>query len=203
MKEKNMAREYPNDKLTQRVKSALKSGRRMHLDADGWYVDSKTGELIGPNPAIEKPLTKAQLAKAMDVRPRQIASRSSLSGSTVRCLSTSVNQVRVGRRKSTRHCVVRSSVPVRHNKAMSRSHKKTRPTGCQLIAEECVPNAETWPPSRNLRQVGVVSTPAKAPRLSRPCCVKWSSYRRANQEPRSLEIRLRERQPSPSWVPAV
>jgi uncharacterized protein (DUF4415 family) len=70
VKEKNMAREYPNDKLTQRVKSALKSGRRMHLDAEGWYVDARTGELIGPNPAIEKPLTKAQLAKATVRRGR-------------------------------------------------------------------------------------------------------------------------------------
>ena len=37
---------YLNDELTKRVKRAVKSGR-------------KTGELIGPDPKIEKPLTKA------------------------------------------------------------------------------------------------------------------------------------------------
>ena len=57
-------RNYPDDSLTKRVKRALKSGRKMHLDADSWYVDSKTGELIGPDPRIEQPLTKAQLNKA-------------------------------------------------------------------------------------------------------------------------------------------
>ena len=42
----------------------------MHIDADGWYVDVKTGELIGPDPAIEQPLTKAQLGKAVVRRGR-------------------------------------------------------------------------------------------------------------------------------------
>jgi hypothetical protein len=56
---------YLNDELTKRVKRALKSGRKMRIDAEGWYVDVKTGELIGPDPAIEQPLTKAQLGKAV------------------------------------------------------------------------------------------------------------------------------------------
>ena len=50
---------YLNDKLTERVKRAVKSGRTMSIDADGRSVDVKTGELIGPDPAIEQPLTKA------------------------------------------------------------------------------------------------------------------------------------------------
>jgi len=28
----------------------------MRRDADGWYVDSETGERIGLDPAIERPL---------------------------------------------------------------------------------------------------------------------------------------------------
>jgi uncharacterized protein (DUF4415 family) len=62
--------EYPHDAMTARVKRALKSGRKMRTDADGWYVDAKTGELIGPDPAIERPLTKAQLKKAVVRRGR-------------------------------------------------------------------------------------------------------------------------------------
>ena len=67
---KPRARDYPNDAMTARVKRALKSGRKMRVDADGWYVDAKTGELIGPDPSIERPLTKAQLGKAVVRRGR-------------------------------------------------------------------------------------------------------------------------------------
>ena len=66
---------YLNDELTKRVKRALKSGRKMRIDADGRSVDVKTGELIGPDPAIEQPLTKAQLGKAV-VRRGAAQSRS-------------------------------------------------------------------------------------------------------------------------------
>jgi uncharacterized protein (DUF4415 family) len=69
-KERSTAREYPDDAMTRRVARALKSGRKMRRDADGWLVDVKTAELIGPDPAIEKPLTKAQLAKATVRRGR-------------------------------------------------------------------------------------------------------------------------------------
>ena len=66
----NFENPYQDDELTKRVKRALKSGRKMHIDADGWYVDVKTGELIGPDPAIEQPLAKAQLGKAVVRRGR-------------------------------------------------------------------------------------------------------------------------------------
>lgn len=36
----------------------------MHLDADGWYVDSETGELIGPDPAMEREWTEDDFARA-------------------------------------------------------------------------------------------------------------------------------------------
>ena len=61
---------YLNDELTKHVKRALKSGRKMRIDADGRSADVKTGELIGPDPAIEQPLTKAQLSKAVVRRGR-------------------------------------------------------------------------------------------------------------------------------------
>jgi hypothetical protein len=60
---------YLNDELTKRVKRALKSGK-MRIDADGRSVDVKTGEPIGPDPAIEQPLTRAQLGKAVVRRGR-------------------------------------------------------------------------------------------------------------------------------------
>ena len=64
-REKHSARaSAPNDALTAKVRRALKSGRKLRRDADGWLVDAKTGELIGPDPRIERPLTKAQLGKA-------------------------------------------------------------------------------------------------------------------------------------------
>ena len=69
-KEKPMARDYPNDAMTAKVRRALKSGRKMKRDADGWLVDAKTGKLIGPDPAMERPLTKPQLEKAVVRRGR-------------------------------------------------------------------------------------------------------------------------------------
>ena len=69
-KERSMARDYPNDAMTARVKRALKSGRKMRRDADGWLVDARTDELIGPDPELERPLTKAQAAKATVRRGR-------------------------------------------------------------------------------------------------------------------------------------
>lgn len=63
-KEKPTAREYPNDPLTVRVRQALKSGRKMTRDADGWFVDAATGELIGPDPVIERELTAEDFERA-------------------------------------------------------------------------------------------------------------------------------------------
>jgi uncharacterized protein (DUF4415 family) len=34
-------------------------------DEDGWWVDNATGELIGPDPVIERPLSPDELAKAV------------------------------------------------------------------------------------------------------------------------------------------
>jgi hypothetical protein len=98
---------YLNDELTKRVKRALKSGRKMRIDVDGRSVDFKIGEPIGPDPAIEQPLTRAQLGKAVVRRGRRKQTM------TLRLdpdlLNISVNQVRAGRRGSTRHCAARSS----------------------------------------------------------------------------------------------
>ena len=62
---------YLNDELTKRVKRALKSGRKMRIDVDGRSVEFKIGEPIGPDPAIEQPLTRAQLGKAVVRRGRR------------------------------------------------------------------------------------------------------------------------------------
>lgn len=35
-----------------------------HQDEDGWWVETATGELIGPDPEIERPWTDAELAAA-------------------------------------------------------------------------------------------------------------------------------------------
>ena len=61
---RTLARIYLNDAMTAKVRRALKSGRKLRRDDDGWLVDAKTGELIGPDPKIERPLSKAQLGKA-------------------------------------------------------------------------------------------------------------------------------------------
>lgn len=36
----------------------------VHQDGDGWWVDDATGDLIGPDPEIERPSTDAELARA-------------------------------------------------------------------------------------------------------------------------------------------
>jgi|GEM_PF-2392619 len=40
---------------------ALIAGGRVHQDEDGWWVDDATGELIGPDPEIERPLSDADM----------------------------------------------------------------------------------------------------------------------------------------------
>jgi uncharacterized protein (DUF4415 family) len=37
----------------------------VHQDADGWWIDDATGELIGPDPELERPLTDEELANAL------------------------------------------------------------------------------------------------------------------------------------------
>ncbi|SCM75613.1 conserved hypothetical protein [uncultured Pleomorphomonas sp.] len=46
-----------------REMKALIATGGVHQDGDGWWVDNATGELIGPDPEIERPLTDAELAK--------------------------------------------------------------------------------------------------------------------------------------------
>lgn len=42
--------------------NALIAKGGVHQDQDGWWVDDATGELIGPDPEIERPLTHEELA---------------------------------------------------------------------------------------------------------------------------------------------
>jgi Uncharacterized protein conserved in bacteria len=49
----------------QQMKAIIAAGG-VHQDEDGWWVDDATGELIGPDPAIERPRTEAE---AKDMRP--------------------------------------------------------------------------------------------------------------------------------------
>jgi uncharacterized protein (DUF4415 family) len=36
----------------------------VHQDADGWWIDDATGDLIGPDPELERPCTGEELAAA-------------------------------------------------------------------------------------------------------------------------------------------
>lgn len=47
---------------------ALIAAGGVHKDDDGWWVDDATGELIGPDPSIERPLTEAELAEGRPLR---------------------------------------------------------------------------------------------------------------------------------------
>lgn len=50
-----------------RMKALIAAGG-VHQDADGWWVDDATGELIGPDPEIERPLTAEELARAKPLK---------------------------------------------------------------------------------------------------------------------------------------
>lgn len=39
----------------------------VHQDDDGWWVDDATGELIGPDPSIERPMADGDLATARPI----------------------------------------------------------------------------------------------------------------------------------------
>jgi uncharacterized protein (DUF4415 family) len=43
---------------------ALIAAGGIHQDEDGWWVDDASGELIGPDPSIERPRSKEDLARA-------------------------------------------------------------------------------------------------------------------------------------------
>ena len=47
-----------------REMQALIARGGVHLDEDGWWVDDATGELIGPDPELERPSTDEELAQA-------------------------------------------------------------------------------------------------------------------------------------------
>lgn len=47
-----------------REMQALIAAGGVHQDADGWWVDDATGDLIGPDPEDERPRTDAELAQA-------------------------------------------------------------------------------------------------------------------------------------------
>lgn len=49
--------------LYDREMKALIAAGGVHQDQDGWWVDDASGELIGPDPEIERPLTDAELAR--------------------------------------------------------------------------------------------------------------------------------------------
>ncbi|HWV19965.1 MAG TPA: BrnA antitoxin family protein [Devosia sp.] len=42
---------------------ALIAAGGVHQDEDGWWVDDASGELIGPDPEIERPRTEEELAQ--------------------------------------------------------------------------------------------------------------------------------------------
>jgi uncharacterized protein (DUF4415 family) len=46
----------------ERMKALIAAGG-IHQDADGWWVDDKTGDLIGPDPELERPRTDEELSK--------------------------------------------------------------------------------------------------------------------------------------------
>ena len=41
---------------------------KVHQDDDGWWVDDATGELIGPDPEIERPLSAEEVAAIKPLR---------------------------------------------------------------------------------------------------------------------------------------
>ncbi len=69
----------------------------VHQDEDGWWVDDATGELIGPDPEIERPLTDDELAQMRplkDVDPELAAAlRRGVSAPKAVAQKTAVNLV--------------------------------------------------------------------------------------------------------------
>ena len=50
---------------------ALIAAGGVHQDEDGWWVDDATGELIGPDPEIERPMAAGKARAFADIFPRQ------------------------------------------------------------------------------------------------------------------------------------
>lgn len=57
-------------KAYDREMRALIATGKFHQDDDGWWVETATGELVGPDPEIERPLSAADTRKA---RPLKVA----------------------------------------------------------------------------------------------------------------------------------
>jgi uncharacterized protein (DUF4415 family) len=51
-----------------RQMKALIAAGGVHQDEDGWWVDDTTGELIGPDPGSERPLTPKELGRAKPLK---------------------------------------------------------------------------------------------------------------------------------------
>jgi hypothetical protein len=51
------------EKYDQEMKALIATGT-VHQDEDGWWLDDATGELIGPDPSIERPLMEGDVVKA-------------------------------------------------------------------------------------------------------------------------------------------
>jgi len=67
-----------------REMKALIAKGGVHQDEDGWWVDDASGELIGPDPEIERPLTDeewAQMRPLEEVNPELAAALRSGVGS--------------------------------------------------------------------------------------------------------------------------
>lgn len=51
-----------------RQMKALIAAGGVHQDEDGWWIDDATGEMIGPDPEIERPLSSEELAQAKPLK---------------------------------------------------------------------------------------------------------------------------------------
>lgn len=62
--EKDTAEMQRRWEVYDREMKAIIAAGGVHQDADGWWIESATGELIGPDPEIERPLSEKDLANA-------------------------------------------------------------------------------------------------------------------------------------------
>jgi len=51
-----------------REMKAIIAAGGVHQDKDGWWIDDATGELIGPDPEIERPLTSEEIRNVKPFR---------------------------------------------------------------------------------------------------------------------------------------
>ena len=53
-----------------RMKALIAAGG-VHQDEDGWWVHTQTGELVGPDPELERPLSADEGAQASALRRKR------------------------------------------------------------------------------------------------------------------------------------